>query len=100
MVMNNGNTMSFNFFFSRVSLFYFRKTLEVLKELMTKVVFQVRSHDINKNSENVNVLTYSTLLNLNLLFNSGKLTTGRRVSSQLTRSHLLKTRVSDGFIQM
>ncbi|KAK2354425.1 G2/mitotic-specific cyclin S13-7 [Trifolium repens] len=29
-----------------------------------------------------------------------KLTTGRRVSSQLTRSHLLKTRVSDGFIQM
>ncbi|WJX87506.1 hypothetical protein P8452_69690 [Trifolium repens] len=29
-----------------------------------------------------------------------KLTTGRRVSSQLTRSYLLKTRVSDGFIQM
>ncbi|WJX93248.1 hypothetical protein P8452_74797 [Trifolium repens] len=29
-----------------------------------------------------------------------KLTTGRRVSSQLTRSRLLKTRVSDGFIQM
>jgi len=76
--------------------------LEVLKQPMAKVVFQVRSHDIDKNYENVNELTYSMLIELNLLLISGKLTTGRRDSSQLinARSNLWKTRVSDGFVQM
>lgn len=76
--------------------------LEFLKQPKAKVVFQVRSHGINNNSANVNELTYSMLIKLNLLLISGKLTTGRRVSSQLVnaRSHLWKTRASDGFVQM
>lgn len=75
--------------------------LKVLKQPKAKLVFLVRRYDIDKNSANVNESAPSMLIKLNLLLISDKATADRRVSFQLTnaRSHLGKTRVSDGFVQ-
>ncbi|RDX96273.1 putative cyclin-B3-1, partial [Mucuna pruriens] len=78
------------------------KMLEVFKQQKAKVVFPVRSCDIDKHFANVNELTYAMLIKLNILLISAKATTNRRDSSQLinARSYPWKNRVSDGFVQM
>jgi len=74
--------------------------LEVPKRQKAKVVFPVSSCGIDKHFVNVNELTCTMLIKLNMLLISAKTTTNRRDSSQLinARSHLWKNRVSDGFV--